>query len=614
MMSKLVPRSLLRINVASRCRPVVVAASTATPRILTASRTPASSSWIPASCSFATVPQQQQIRFSSSTALDDYEEKKQRFADLEDLNPITKQNLAANNLEYMTEIQAKTWEACVKGKDVLGRSRTGSGKTVAFLLPAIERVLREPKEGIRVLVISPTRELAAQIDKAAAMLVARHRGLSHNVLYGGVSKQRDIRDLERNLPTILTCTPGRLQDHLDSSYVGRTPFRDLMDTIDVLILDEMDRLLDMGFRDAIQNILNFIPRQRQTLLFSATVPKEVKQMINFCIKPDFVHVDCINDDDPSTQTVNTVDQSHLILPKDKLVTGVVQTVLHIMKTNDQHKILVFFPTTSQVAYFSEIFNRGLGYRVLEIHSKKDQNARSRTSEQFRHAARSVMFTSDVSARGVDYPDVSHVIQVGVARDRETYIHRLGRTARAGKSGQGLLLLMEEEKSFLEYDLAGVSIPRNTHLKDIISEEQAHLADDLQRFKRACADGSLTKRAEDVYRSLFGYYIDHFKRLGIRGHHDVLVDFVNNFASQAGLRERPAISLKLLQQYGLDNHPDLRIQSGWDSGNRNFDTGRSGGFRSRTSGFGGGGGFSRGAGRGFGGGGGEGGGYNRGGGR
>jgi ATP-dependent RNA helicase MSS116 len=537
--------------------------------------------------------------------MEDYEDNKQRFADLEDLNPITKQNLAANNLEYMTEIQAKTWEACVKGKDVLGRSRTGSGKTVAFLLPAIERVLREPKEGIRVLIISPTRELAAQIDKSAAMLVARHRGLSHNVFYGGVSKQRDIRDLERNLPSILTCTPGRLQDHLDSSYVGRTPFRDLMNTVDVLILDEMDRLLDMGFRDAIQNILQYIPRERQTLLFSATVPKEVKQMINFCIKPDFIHVDCINDEDPSTQTVNTVEQTHLILPKDKLVTGVVQTVLHVMKTNENHKILVFFPTTSQVAYYSDVFNKGLGYRVLEIHSKKDQNVRSRTSEQFRQAARSVMFTSDVSARGVDYPDVSHVIQVGVARDRETYIHRLGRTARAGKSGQGLLILMEEEKSFLEYDLAGVSIPRNTHLKDIIAEEQAHLAEDMQRFRRACADGILSKRAEDAYRALFGYYIDNFKRLGIRGHHDVLVDFINNFASQAGLRERPGISLKLAQQYGLDNHPELRIQSSWDSGSRNFDTGRSGGFRAGSRG---GGGFSRG---GYGGGGG---GYNRGGGR
>jgi ATP-dependent RNA helicase MSS116 len=141
----------------------------------------------------------------------------------------------------------------------------------------------------------------------------------------------------------------------------------------------------------------------------------------------------------------------VLLPPDRAVSGVVQLVLRLMDEAD-HKVLVFFPTTSQVAYYSSLFNKVLGRRVLEIHAKKSQGNRSNTSDRFRQAKKGVMFTSDVSARGVDYPDVTHVVQVGMATDRETYIHRLGRTGRAGKKGQGLLVLAETEKPFLKMDL------------------------------------------------------------------------------------------------------------------------------------------------------------------
>jgi len=193
----------------------------------------------------------------------------------------------------------------------------------------------------------------------------------------------------------------------------------------------------MGFREDVRQLLTYLPpkHSRQTLLFSATVPPSVQEMIDECVKSERVLVDCIQEDDPNTHVVNTVEQSHAIIPKDKLVWGIASTILDIMDNNERHKILVFFPTTSQVSYFSALFNKGLGRRVLEIHSRKNQDVRSNTSDRFRQAQQAVMFTSDVSARGVDYPDVTHVIQIGTARDRETYIHRLGRTGRAGKAGK-----------------------------------------------------------------------------------------------------------------------------------------------------------------------------------
>lgn len=538
------------------------------------------------------------------------------FENLADLHPTTKAALKAQGITTMTEIQAKTWAAAITGQDVLGRSRTGSGKTLAFVLPALERILRnhDKKDGnnkkIQMLIISPTRELAHQIYDATQKLTARFgKGdntsnspvISCQVVYGGVSKHQDIQQMQRNMPTILTATPGRLLDHLESSAINGEPFRDCLKDIQVLVLDEMDRLLDMGFRQDIESVLHQLSKasanhQRQTLLFSATMPRGVNEMIKMFVRRDHAVVDCIQNDDPSSHTVNTVEQSYVILPPDKLVTGVVQTILHLMKSDNQHKIIVFFPTTSQVAYFSSLFNTGLGRRVLEIHSRISQGTRMNTSDRFRHAkTAAVLFTSDVSARGVDYPDVTHVLQVGVASDRETYIHRLGRTGRAGKSGQGLLLLMQAETACLRRDLKDINIPANNKLQNLIdadSSGSSELEGDMRRLQQVTGAGSkLEKHAEQVYSSLFGYYIQRFKTLNVRNPEDTIVEFVNGFASQAGLKELPSISLKLARQYGVDRHPALNIRRDWDTGGRNFDVGRKqgGGGGSSFDGRGGGGG-------------------------
>jgi ATP-dependent RNA helicase MSS116 len=517
-----------------------------------------------------------------------------RFEEVENLSPYLKDVLSRNGFERMTEVQAETFQPVLEGRNVLARSRTGSGKTLAFLLPSLQRILtqKQEKEGVQMLVLSPTRELAQQTYETARMLSSSSRGIGSQVLFGGVPKGNDIRQMERKIPTILAATPGRLLDHMKASYIRGRPFSEYCQKLQILVLDEVDRLLDMGFQDDLHRILSHLgTNDRQTLFFSATLPKEVRRMVGRFVskEPDgspspIEMIDCIQEEDPSSHTALSVDQSHVILPNDKLVSGVAQILLDLMNSNRDHKILVFFPTTSQVAYFANLFNTGIGRRVLEIHSKKSQANRTRTSEMFRRAeGNAVMFTSDVSARGVDYPDVTHVVQFGVASDRETYIHRLGRTARAGKRGQGLLVLSEIERDFLTKDLHGIAIPRHVALQSLISDEplSAQLEDDLMRIHNAMRTGSaydLQRDARSVYRSKFGFYGSRLKSLGVRGR-DPLVHFVNSFAIQAGLTELPTISESLARQHGLSGHPELNIQSRWERGSR-FNVGRNKGFGGR----------------------------------
>ena len=508
------------------------------------------------------------------------------------------------NIDTMTEIQDKTWDASVTGtSDVLGRSRTGSGKTLAFLLPSLERILRnhdggapgqKNKNKVKMLIISPTRELAHQIY-TTTLLLTNKLGKSHNskpmycqVMYGGTPKPLDIQKMQKNVPTIITSTPGRLLDHLKTTTLNGTPFTEYVKDIDVLVLDEMDLLLDMGFREDIQSIFRYFDSNqrspsappRQTLLFSATLPSGVKDVLRKYVRPKYVVVDCIQDNDPTTHTVSTIAQSHVILPPNKMIAGIVQTILHLMKSNKQHKIIVFFPTTSQVTYFSQVFNAGLGRSVIEIHSGISQGARTNRSDNFRHSkTASVLFTSDVSARGVDYPDVTHVLQIGAASTRETYIHRLGRTGRAGKSGQGMIVLLPNEVDFIRRDLGDINIPMNVQIQNLLKMEISD-CDDLENEMKRVQDMTERSRdmksaATDVYRSMFGYYAQRFKHMHVPNFEEAIISLVNGFAKQAGLRELPALSAKVTSQYRLSQHPELNVQRQWDAGSRSFDVGRGG---------------------------------------
>lgn len=349
------------------------------------------------------------------------------------------------------------------------------GKTLAFLVPALERLLTKEGykvgESVGILIVSPTRELATQIGDQAEKLLTHHNGLKCQVMFGGTKMGRDTNVLNKKLPTILVATPGRLLDHMENTKLsnGKKFGYDIMRDTHILVLDEADRLLEMGFRRDIQKIMNFLPKKekRQTLLFSATVPSELKSIMAENMDSNFVEVDCIQDGG-GKHTNDLVHQTYTILPTfESQIISVVRLVEQQMKSDPNYKIVVFFPTARMVGYYADFFNLGLKTEVIEIHSKKSQGYRNKASDKFRKAKRGILFTSDVSARGVDYPDVTHVIQIGLPESREQYIHRLGRTGRAGKVGEGILVLSPFEKKFVN-ELTNIDISMNKDVTEMLS--------------------------------------------------------------------------------------------------------------------------------------------------
>jgi ATP-dependent RNA helicase MSS116 len=480
------------------------------------------------------------------------EEDFPRFEDKDNLHHLSKKAMQNMGLTTMTEIQAKTFDDAASGKDVLARARTGTGKTMAFLLPALERILENPIEGqVNMLILCPTRELASQIAEQTRQLISTHPGISYQVMFGGASRTRDVERLEYRVPTILVATPGRIQDHFDNTYVRDKRFSTLFHQTQILVLDEMDRLLDMGFRSAVEQIITYLPLQRQTLLFSATLPPGVKHLIERNMRKDFVMVDCIHDSDPTTHTNELVKQSHVVVPQDKLVMAKVAIFLDILQ-DPNAKMIVFFPTTKMVNYFAELFNHGLGRSVMELHSGKSQAYRTSASNRFRELKRGVLFTSDVSARGVDYKDVSHVVQVGMADSRETYIHRLGRTARAGKKGHGILILSEIEQGFLRM-LNGLDIPVDEEMQALVNNPPSDaVVKELEPVLESIRTGrnpSLVKSAQGAYRGMMGYYRGQLKRIGVQSP-EQLVQFINSYSIQTGLSKVPEVSAKSAQTLGL----------------------------------------------------------------
>ena len=223
-------------------------------------------------------------------------------------------------------------------------------------------------------------------------------------------------------------TPGRLLDHLENENLARR-----LAGCHTLVLDEADRLLDMGFQASIEKILKYIPRERQTLLFSATVSEGIKTVALASLHPQHVYVDCVGEEDSSATNLQ-VRQSAATVPLEDQFSELKRVIDEHAATTSNHKIMCFFTTARATALAAELFGH-IRDDVVEIHSKLSQSRRTKATERFRQSPAAVMMTSDVTARGIDFPDVTLVIQVGVPANRETYIHRLGRTGRAGKSGE-----------------------------------------------------------------------------------------------------------------------------------------------------------------------------------
>jgi ATP-dependent RNA helicase DDX10/DBP4 len=355
------------------------------------------------------------------------------------LSQPTLQGLEANSYSIMTSIQSASIPHTLAARDILGAAKTGSGKTLAFLIPLLESLYRQgwsTHDGIGAIVLSPTRELAGQIF-AVLRKIGRYHKFTLGLLMGGRNKSRketgnDFINEQQSIPTtnILICTPGRLLQHLE-----QTPYMNV-DGLQMLVLDEADRILDLGFRDQLVRILDYLPQERQTLLFSATQTKDVKHLATLSINRKTVEYVGVQDQEES-MTPDQLKQSYVLVPVEHKL----NCVYSFLKSHLKCKTIVFMASCSQVRHAWELFCRlRPGLSVLAMHGKLSQTKRLQVYDKFTTTPHSVMFATDVASRGLDFPNIDWVVQVDAPEDPDMYVHRVGRTARFRRQGQALLLL------------------------------------------------------------------------------------------------------------------------------------------------------------------------------
>jgi ATP-dependent RNA helicase RhlE len=333
--------------------------------------------------------------------------------------------------EKPTPIQAATIPVALRGQDVIGCAQTGTGKTAAFCLPALERAFKTSSKepSLHTLILTPTRELAAQIGDSLATY-GKHLDLWHTVIFGGVNDKPQIAELRRGVD-ILVATPGRLIDLMQRGAVK-------LDSVQLFVLDEADRMLDMGFIHDVKKVVAKLPKQRQTLFFSATMPATIQKLANSLVtNPKHVAVD------PVSSTVDTVAQQVYFTDKDSKR----NLLVHLLESDDYQRVVVFTRTKHGSDRVAKHLDRA-GKRVAAIHGNKAQNARTRALEGFRSGEIQVLVATDIAARGIDVDDISHVINFELPNVPETYVHRIGRTGRAGKGGTAVSLCDDEERSYL----------------------------------------------------------------------------------------------------------------------------------------------------------------------
>jgi ATP-dependent RNA helicase RhlE len=321
-----------------------------------------------------------------------------------------------------TPIQRKAIPIAIEGKDVIGVAQTGTGKTLAFAIPIIQRLAQSKG---RCLVLVPTRELALQVDETFQKLAPLF-SMRTAVVIGGASMQMQLQNLRRN-PRIIIATPGRLVDHINQRTV-------LLADVTILILDEADRMLDMGFLPQIERILKLIPSHRQTMLFSATIPKEIISIASAHMKLP-IHIEIA----PSGTTAERVVQEVFIVKRDAK-----KQLLGKLLSQYQGSVLLFSRTKIGATKITRFLRQG-GHRAAEIHSNRSLPQRKEALEGFKSGRYRVLVATDIAARGIDVTGIELVINYDLPEDSENYVHRIGRTARAGHEGRAISFAMPDQE-------------------------------------------------------------------------------------------------------------------------------------------------------------------------
>jgi ATP-dependent RNA helicase RhlE len=357
------------------------------------------------------------------------------FAQLGLVPPLLRA-IASQGYTLPTPIQAQAIPHILAGRDVFGCAQTGTGKTAAFALPILQGLTQHPsaprrqRRPIRALVLSPTRELAVQIGDSFRTY-GRHTGLRHTMVFGGVNQQPQVRDLQQGVD-ILVATPGRLGDLMNQGFVN-------LDQVEVFVLDEADRMLDMGFLPDLRRILAKLPAERQTLFFSATMPPSIQELADSLLDdPQRIRIE------PIRETTALIAESVCFVGKQ----GKAQLLVDLLSGREVARAVVFTRTKHGADRVARQLNQA-GIRAEAMHGNKSQAARQRALAGFKSDRPPVLVATDVAARGIDVDAVSHVFNFDLPREPEMYVHRIGRTGRAGASGTAVSFCEDQERKLLQ---------------------------------------------------------------------------------------------------------------------------------------------------------------------
>ncbi|KAG5919425.1 hypothetical protein E4U42_006526 [Claviceps africana] len=456
--------------------------------------------------------------------------------------------------DYMMPVQAATlWELLPPNRrDCLVQARTGTGKTVAFLLPALQTMITQKRpagSAISLLVISPTRELALQIAQEAGSLLQRMPKYRVRTAIGGTNKDKEEKLIMSGCD-VLIATPGRLIDHMSNQDVLYA-FRQL----DTLVLDEADRLLDMGFMPSLREIIGKLPSRqevnRQGMLFSATIAQHVNQVAGLVLSPGYKFISTIPEGEANTH--ERVPQLLIKVPTfSSVAAAMVGAIREEAAAHQQQqqgagfKAIVFAPTAAAADLYGQILSMVPGLPpVSTLHSRLSQNKRTRITNDYRKASSAILCATDVIARGMDFPGVTTVFQIGIPSEKQSYIHRLGRTARADAQGKGIFLISEAESFFPQCTLKQITfIPHKADL---------HPAAEVHRILEAIPEEDKAQ----MYKAWLGYYNNHLK--GLRWDKEELVRQANAYARDGlGSPETPPVQKSTVSKMGLRGVRGLNV--------------------------------------------------------
>jgi ATP-dependent RNA helicase MSS116 len=579
------------------------------------------------------------IRSSQRFADDGSIEQPTSFKEITKFQELVEQDMVHPNIineitkgmghHTMTEVQTMTINQGLQGTDIVAQARTGTGKTLGFLIPTIQNIIRSNPDlavrkrysrarasDIRAIIISPTRELAEQIAVEASKL-CYGTDLRVQVATGGNSKRQMLQKTRYEGCHLLVATPGRLTDLLSDEYSGvRAP------NLTTLVLDEADRLLDDGFSKDIEEIVDLLPNRnqvdRQTLLFSATIPKEVMHLVRRTLKPNFHFVQTVKEGDLATH--EKVPQKIAVVPG---LENYMPTLLELCKRGlaeaaqdsqtkgdaaKPFKAIVYFSATTQVILAHRIFDNlkseGGGMwgqhplypaEVSVMHGQLTQMERTRASDRFRRAKSAILFSTDVTARGMDFPNVTHVIQLGLPPNKEQYIHRIGRTGRGDKTGEGWIIINQAELREARNRLRGLPITPDKTLEaaQLDMTQDAQLPKSLATTLSQVADATKMvdrRTKEAAYMASLGHAaknVEHLRALNqwtrYGWGYEKPPAVAPGMAQRMGLARVEGMNIGAAERDGFDSFDDESSFGGGGPRGRGGFGDRSGGFRDRQGG-------------------------------